>query len=64
MEDHHIPRHQIRFIQEATTDKARKEIFDEMNSGKIRVLFGSTQKLGTGVNAQVRAVASHHLDIP
>lgn len=64
MEDHNIPRHQIRFIQEATSDKAQKEMFDEMNSGKIRVLFGSTQKLGTGVNAQVRAVASHHLDIP
>lgn len=64
VEDHNIPRHQIRFIQEATTDKVRKEIFDEMNNGKIRVLFGSTQKLGTGVNAQVRAVASHHLDIP
>ena len=64
MEDHNIPRHQIRFIQEATTDKARKEMFDDMNSGKIRVLFGSTQKVGTGVNAQVRAVASHHLDIP
>ena len=35
-----------------------------MNSGRIRFLFGSTQKLGTGVNAQQRAVAIHHLDIP
>ena len=39
-------------------------MFDAMNEGKIRVLFGSTQKLGTGVNAQQRIVCMHHLDIP
>lgn len=64
IEDHGVPAHEIRFIQEATTDKARKDIFAAMNAGKIRVLFGSTQKLGTGVNAQQRVVAMHHLDIP
>lgn len=64
IEDHSVPPHEIRFIQEATTDKARKDIFAAMNAGKIRVLFGSTQKLGTGVNAQQRVVAMHHLDIP
>lgn len=64
IEDHTIPAHQIRFIQEANTNNARKELFAAMNAGKIRILFGSTQKLGTGVNAQVRAVAIHHLDIP
>lgn len=50
--------------QEANSDNARKELFKDMNSGRIRFLFGSTQKLGTGVNAQERAVAIHHLDIP
>ncbi len=64
VEDHNIPERQIKFIQEANSDKARKELFSNMNSGRIRFLFGSTQKLGTGVNAQERAVAIHHLDIP
>lgn len=64
VEDHNIPERQIKFIQEANSDNARKELFKDMNSGRIRVLFGSTQKLGTGVNAQERAVAIHHLDIP
>lgn len=64
VEDHNIPERQIKFIQEANSDNARKELFDNMNSGRIRFLFGSTQKLGTGVNAQERAVAIHHLDIP
>ncbi len=64
VEDHNIPERQIKFIQEANSDKARKELFSDMNSGRIRFLFGSTQKLGTGVNAQERAVAIHHLDIP
>ncbi len=63
-EDHGIPPREIRFIQEAKTDKARKEFIHGMNSGEIRVLFGSTDMLGTGVNAQKRAVAVHHLDIP
>ncbi|AIJ35245.1 N-6 DNA methylase [Porphyromonas gingivalis] len=64
MEDYGIPSHEIRFIQEAKTDKARKTIIKEMNEGKIRVLFGSTEMLGTGVNAQKRCVAIHHLDAP
>lgn len=63
-EDHSIPAHEVRFIQEAKTDKARKSLIDKMNKGEIRVLFGSTEMLGTGVNAQKRAVAIHHLDIP
>ena len=64
MEDYGIPSHEIRFIQEAKTDKARKTMIREMNEGKIRVLFGSTEMLGTGVNAQKRCVAIHHLDAP
>ncbi|MCT2561774.1 N-6 DNA methylase [Chryseobacterium herbae] len=64
VEDHGIPSHEIRFIQEAKTDKQRREFIQWMNTGKIRVLFGSTDMLGTGVNAQKRAVAVHHLDTP
>jgi len=64
VEDHGIPANEIRFIQEAKTDKTRKEFITWMNEGKIRVLFGSTDMLGTGVNAQQRAVAVHHLDTP
>jgi len=60
---HGIPAHEIRFIQEAKTDNARKSMIEAMNAGRIRVLFGSTSMLGTGVNAQQRAVAVHHCDI-
>ena len=59
-----IPASEIQFIQTAKTEKARKKIFEGMNNGTIRVLFGSTSMLGTGVNAQQRAVAVHHLEIP
>ena len=64
VEDHGIPAHEVRFIQEAKNDKQRRELINGMNEGKIRVLFGSTSMLGTGVNAQKRAVAVHHLDTP
>lgn len=64
VEDHGIPTHEVRFIQEAKNDKQRKELINGMNEGKVRVLFGSTSTLGTGVNAQKRAVAVHHLDTP
>jgi hypothetical protein len=64
VDEYGIPAHEIRFIQEAKTDKARKTMIADMNSGKIRVLFGSTEMLGTGVNAQKRCVAIHHLDAP
>ncbi|GEP90734.1 Helicase conserved C-terminal domain-containing protein [Chitinophaga terrae (ex Kim and Jung 2007)] len=64
VKDHGIPAHEIRFIQEAKNEKQRKELIRDVNEGKIRVLFGSTEMLGTGVNAQKRAVAVHHLDIP
>ena len=64
VEDYGIPANEIRFIQECKTEKARKAVIDAMNEGKVRVLFGSTSMLGTGVNAQKRAVALHHLDTP
>lgn len=59
-----IPEQEVQFINDATTDSKRLSLFDRMNRGEVRVLIGSTQKLGTGVNAQERAVAIHHLDIP
>ena len=65
VEDHNIPEKQIKFIQEANSDNARKELFKDMNSGRIRFPFSAPhRRTGTGVNAQERAVAIHHLDIP
>lgn len=59
-----IPAREIQFIQTAKTEQARKKLFTDMNNGTVRVLFGSTSMLGTGVNAQQRAVAVHHLEVP
>ena len=64
IEDYGIPAHEIRFIQECKTERARKAVIQAMNDGDVRVLFGSTSMLGTGVNAQKRAVCIHHLDTP
>lgn len=64
IEDYGIPASEVRFIQECKNEKSRKAVIDAMNEGKVRVLFGSTSMLGTGVNAQKRAVALHHLDTP
>ena len=64
IEDYGIPAHEIRFIQECKTERSRKAVIEAMNSGDVRVLFGSTSMLGTGVNAQQRAVCIHHLDTP
>ncbi len=64
VEDYGIPSSEIRFIQECKNENARKAVIDAMNDGRVRVIFGSTSMLGTGVNAQKRAVAVHHLDTP
>ncbi|WP_018357838.1 helicase-related protein [Porphyromonas levii] len=64
VEEYHIPSHEIRFIQECKNEKAKKAMVEAMNRGDIRIIFGSTSMLGTGVNAQQRAVAIHHLDTP
>ncbi|MDR0506800.1 MAG: N-6 DNA methylase [Dysgonamonadaceae bacterium] len=64
VEDYHIPAHEIRFIQEAKNETAKQSIIQDTNKGNIRILFGSTDMLGTGVNAQKRAIAVHHLDSP
>ena len=59
-----IPAEQIRFIHEATTDAQKKELFGKVRSGEVRVLLGSTPKMGAGTNVQDRLIAIHNLDCP
>ena len=59
-----IPKSEIAFIHEANTDVKKAQLFEDVNNGKVRVLMGSTGKMGVGMNAQKRVVAIHHLDAP
>ncbi len=59
-----IPAGEIAFIHDAETDTAKKLLFDAVNAGRVRVLLGSTEKMGAGTNVQRRLVALHHLDAP
>ena len=59
-----IPAKEIAFIHDADTDAKKKKLFADVNEGKVRVLIGSTGKMGVGMNAQKRIVAIHHLDAP
>ena len=59
-----IPVEQVRFIHEATTDAQKKELFAKVRSGEVRVLLGSTPKMGAGTNVQDRLIAIHNLDCP
>ena len=59
-----IPAEQICFIHEVTTDAQKKELFGKVRSGEVRVLFGSTPKMGAGTNVQDRLIAIHNLDCP
>ena len=59
-----VPDGEIAFIHDATTEKRRDALFAQMNAGEVRVLIGSTFKLGLGVNVQDKLYALHHLDIP
>lgn len=61
--DFKIPAHHITFIHD-WTDKQKPELFRKMNNGEIRIMLGSTEKAGTGLNVQAKVVAMHHLDIP
>lgn len=61
--DFNIPAHEVTFIHD-WSEKQRPELYRRMNSGQIRVLIGSTEKAGTGLNVQKRGVAMHHMDIP
>ena len=64
VDDYGIPEDEIRFIQECKCESKKEALIKQVNDGKVRILFGSTQMLGTGVNAQQRIVAVHHLDTP
>ncbi|MGE9310892.1 Eco57I restriction-modification methylase domain-containing protein [Niabella sp. CJ426] len=58
-----VPGHQIVFIHDYNTRKAKSDLYEAVNKGNIRLVIGSTKKLGTGTNVQTRCIAGHHLDI-
>lgn len=59
-----IPADEIAFIHDANTDIRKAKLFSDMNTGQVRILLGSTAKMGAGMNVQKRLVAAHHLDAP
>uniref|UniRef100_UPI00403F0884 SNF2-related protein n=1 Tax=Paenibacillus sp. FSL E2-0202 TaxID=2954505 RepID=UPI00403F0884 len=59
-----VPEHEVAFIHDVNTDAAREALFEQVRRGEVRVLLGSTQKMGTGTNVQTRLAAAHHLDCP
>ena len=59
-----IPDNEIAFVQSANTERERTKLFKAFNNGEVRILIGSTFKLGTGVNVQNKLIAIHHLDVP
>jgi len=59
-----IPAKEIAYIHDADTDAQKKTLFDAVNSGRVRILLGSTEKMGAGTNVQKRLKALHHLDAP
>jgi hypothetical protein len=59
-----VPPQQIAFMQDHKTSTAKQRLFGDINAGRIRVLLGSSETMGTGVNAQLRLKALHHLDVP
>lgn len=61
---HNIPEHEIAFIHSYETKAQKEKVFQQLNNGEIRIMIGSTKKLGTGVNVQNRLIAIHHLDLP
>ena len=62
--DKGIPESEIAYIHNAKTEAAKKELFGKVRSGEVRVLIGSTQKMGAGTNAQRKLIALHHVDCP
>ena len=62
--DKGVPENEIAYIHNAKTEKQKSELFDKVRSGEVRVLLGSTSKMGTGTNVQKRLIAVHDLDIP
>src|ERR1700722_1332932 len=62
--DKGVPAREIAYIHDADTDQQKKTLFDAVNAGRIRILLGSTEKMGAGTNVQKRLIALHHLDAP
>ena len=61
---HGVPPGEIAFIHDADNEKKKAELFAKVRSGKVRILLGSTQKMGAGTNVQTLLAAEHHLDVP
>ena len=59
-----IPKEEIAFIHEANSDKQKDELFAKVRKGEVRILMGSTQKMGAGTNVQNKLIAMHDLDVP
>ncbi len=59
-----IPAEEIAYIHEASTNKQKEALFEKVRKGKVRVLLGSTEKMGAGTNVQERLIALHHIDVP
>ena len=59
-----IPKEQIAYIHDANTDAKKATLFAKMRAGKVRILMGSTKKMGAGTNVQTKLIALHHLDVP
>ncbi len=59
-----VPEKEIAFIHDANTEKQKDELFSKVRKGNVRILLGSTQKMGTGTNVQERLIATHDLDVP
>ena len=62
--EHGIPESEIKFIHEADTEAKKQELFKKVRRGEVRILMGSTQKMGAGTNVQNKIIASHDLDCP
>ncbi len=62
--DRGVPESEIAFIHDCDSDREKAKLFEQVRAGKIRFMFGSTEKMGIGTNAQTRVVAVHHLDPP
>jgi len=59
-----VPKEEIRFIHEADTEAKKQELFKKVRKGEVRILIGSTQKMGAGTNVQDKLIALHDLDCP
>lgn len=59
-----VPEKEIAYIHSADTDAKKKTLFDAVNAGRVRILLGSTEKMGAGTNVQKKLKALHHLDAP